>query len=271
MSAPSPEAMSNRVLAAIADGQLERLKGLLKQQESNTVPESNISLDQITAEAVRHNQPSIVQWCIDAGAKITHPVITALLHENTWESFQLLVSSGGLNINHDLEWLGSFLILEVEHADLARASWCLEHGADPNLGSLSQVWSPLATAVQFGASTEMIDLLLSNGARLDESDALVTAAECGRVDMVKHLLDRGAKIDEVGFRYCLGDGSRRENAGSALHSAVAGGHADIVTFLLDQGADVNLKDDKERTPLARAKESSNETIIAILQQHGATM
>lgn len=263
--------MRNRVLAAIADGQLERLQGLLEQQKGNTIPESNISLDQVMAEAVRHNQLTIVQWCIDAGVKITHPVIVALLHENTWESFQLLVCSGVLNINHDLEWLGSFLIIQVDHTDLAWASWCLEHGADPNLGAFSQVWSPLATAVQSGASTEMIDQLLKYGARLDESDALVTAAECGRVDMVKHLLDRGAKIDEVGFRYCLGDGSRRENAGSALHSAVAAGNADIVTLLLDHGADVNLKDDQERSPIARANESSNEAIImAILQQHGTT-
>lgn len=50
---------------------------------------------------------------------------------------------------------------------------------------------------------EMIDLSLDHGARLEDSDGLVTAAERGRLDMVGCILDRGVNVDEIGFHDCL--------------------------------------------------------------------
>ena len=83
------------------------------------------------------------------------------------------------------------------------------------------------------------------------------------------LLDRGAKIDELGFLYCAGSEVKMDNAGSALHLAVAEGHIETVHLLLDCGADINLKDDQERTRLARAQEKDNQKMISLLQERGA--
>lgn len=122
----------------------------------------------------------------------------------------------------------------------------------------------LAAAAEGKGSIEMAALLLEYGALLNGSGALVLAAEAGRLDLVKFLLERGADIDEIGLEDHADD---RETAemGSALHKAVTEGHVDVVTFLLDHGANINLQDYRGRTPLKRAEERGDETWIRLLE------
>ena len=247
-------------MAAAASGELDSLQALLK---SHPVP-----LDRVLAEAIRHDQINVVKWCIEAGAKYIYPIITALQGGDHFESFRLLVHSG-LDIDQNLDRLGTFLILEMKRNNIEHASFCLENGANPNLGSYAHIWSALAVAAQYGTSIEVVDLLLKNEAKLEESDALATAAENGRTDLVEFLLDRGAKVDEFGFLCCTGSEVKMDNAGSALHLAVGKGHIETVHLLLDRGADINLKDDQERTPLARAQKKDNQKMISLLQERGA--
>ena len=163
------------IMASAASGELDSLQALLK---SHPVP-----LDRVLAEAIRHDQINVVKWCIEAGAKDTYPVIAALQGGDHFESFRLLVHSG-IDVNQNLDRLGMFLILEVMRNNIEHISFCLESGANPNLGSYAHIWSALAVAAQYGASIEVVDLLLKNGAKLEESDALATAAENGRTDLV---------------------------------------------------------------------------------------
>lgn len=53
-----------------------------------------------------------------------------------------------------------------------------------------------------------VDLLIKNGAQLDEINALSTAVENGQADMVNFRLDRDAKIHELGFVYCGKSGGK---------------------------------------------------------------
>jgi ankyrin repeat protein len=118
------------------------------------------------------------------------------------------------------------------------------------------------------ASVEMAALLIRHGANVKGSGAIVMAAEEGRLDMVKLLLDQGADINEIGIENPT-DPRSKEDMGSALHRAVAAGHQEVVRFLLDRGADVNLTDVMRRTPLALAETNQNRGIIELLKERGA--
>lgn len=94
------------------------------------------------------------------------------------------------------------------------------------------------------------------------------AAEEGKLDMVRLLLDKGADINEIGIEHPT-DPRFKEDMGSALHRAVEGEHEEVVEFLLDQGADANLKDVMGRTPLALAEAKRNGRIMGFLKERGA--
>lgn len=67
------------------------------------------------------------------------------------------------------------------------------------------------------------------------------AAWQGHVDVVRLLLEKGAKVN------ARGDGER-----TPLHYAAQWGHLDVVTLLIENGADLTLKTDFGHTPLVTA-------------------
>ena len=257
------ENTEREILRTAASGNLEELQRLYQQKDDATLKDS-VFLERILPEAVRHNQVTVVQWCLDKGAKITDPVMRALLDGQTFPCFQLLVSRG-LDINCNLDRLGTFLILAVKRNNSTQVSWCLSQGADPNLGAYAHVWTALGAAAEFGADLKIVEMLLENGARLEGSDGLQAAAERGRVDMVELLLDRGAPINEIGFVDAIGNETKMENAGSALHLAAEKGQIEVVKLLLERGADPHVRDEQGRTPVERAKGAGEQAIVALLQ------
>lgn len=86
------------------------------------------------------------------------------------------------------------------------------------------------------------------------------AAEEGKMEMVKLLLDEGADINEIGIEHPT-DPRFREDMGTALHRAVERGQEEVVGFLLERGADAGLKDPMGRTPVDLAKGKGNEKIL----------
>jgi hypothetical protein len=85
--------------------------------------------------------------------------------------------------------------------------------------------------------------------RLDHDDhqVLVQAAEHGRIDAVRLMLDLGFPPDARGGS----DGA------TALHAAAGSGHADVVRLLIDRGADIEAPDTTwASTPLVWASVGS---------------
>ena len=99
--------------------------------------------------------------------------------------------------------------------------------------------------------------------------AMTAAAESGKTDVVKYLLQHGAEINRadgfgltpmmgacfsgelalVEFLYEEGaDPTLAGPNGTALHLAAALGHLPVVAFLLDKGVPVNISDDSGRPP-----------------------
>lgn len=137
--------------------------------------------------------------------------------------------------------------------NLAIVQALVAHGAD----SKTDLNSALAEAAR-SSDVKTVQFLLDHGAdanaveeagRGDSADVihltpLKAAAGAGSIDVLRLLLDRGAKADFHG-----------KNDDAALHLAAAGkGRAAAVGLLLDRGADANLRGYAGRTPLHAAVE-----------------
>jgi ankyrin repeat protein len=81
------------------------------------------------------------------------------------------------------------------------------------------------------------------------------AAIGGATDVIDLLLNRGAKIDV----------KERESGATALMLAASIGRTDAVALLLRRGANPALRDGRGHTALDRAKESNDEQIVKLLE------
>ena len=112
-------------------------------------------------------------------------------------------------------------------------------------------------------SKDTIELLLAKGADVNLKDKdgrtpLHLAAELAGADIVKLLLDKGAKVDE----------KDDESGFTALHHAARLGNKDVAEVLIARGADINAKDKQGHTPLYVAVNHDYE-VAELLMNKGA--
>ena len=112
----------------------------------------------------------------------------------------------------------------------------------------------------------IVQVLLDNGAKINLQgitgvNALMIAISYGQEEIVKTLLAKGARVDQVTTEQGRGQGL------SALHIACDLGNVVIVRALLAKGANVNLQDKNGYTALAYAK---TQQIKDLLKAAGAT-
>ena len=92
--------------------------------------------------------------------------------------------------------------------------------------------TPVIVLAAAARNLDIIKILIENGARpddrskKDEASALTVAADAGDIDVVTYLLDHKAQIDQPG--------ALRE---TALIKATRSHHNDVVKLLLERGAD----------------------------------
>ncbi len=144
--------------------------------------------------------------------------------------------------------------------------WFLSRGAQP--AAYGQPGSNLLDVAAANSSPVVFDLLLAHGAKLEDSDALHSAAgekekQPGRIEMMAHLLDLGMDINAIGRReYPAG---RRIGRGTPLQSAVAPEEVERIEFLLKRGADREVKNTLGQTPLEYAIARGFATSEAVLK------
>ncbi|MBP5427319.1 MAG: ankyrin repeat domain-containing protein [Clostridiales bacterium] len=169
------------------------------------------------------------------------------------------------------------------------ASLLIMSGAPVNIKN-NFGYTPLKNACA-NASLPLVKLLLNNGAKVDIDPSLAWAAECGALDIVKLLVERGAPVNAIlkhgvpslllscenerldVAEYLLLHGaevdSKNKNGFTSLFYACCLSSTDMARLLLKHNATINLTSSLGFTPFFRACMSGNVELIHLLMEHGA--
>ncbi|KAJ3578865.1 hypothetical protein NPX13_g1700 [Xylaria arbuscula] len=141
----------------------------------------------------------------------------------------------------------------ARNGDLDSVSLFLSHKADVKAVEPTESFTPLHWAVQ-SHHLEIVKLLLGSvsDARI-KSEALGLAALKGDLEMVQHLLKKGAAVSE-----------ESTFGRSVLHQAALSNNADVVRVILKEGGDVTSTDNEGCTPLHLAAANGGEEIAKLL-------
>lgn len=146
--------------------------------------------------------------------------------------------------------------------------WFLTHGADPNISNRRGLF-PLEVAAHH-SPLDTVQLLLSHGAKLENSRALNAAAagsESDRIAVLTCLLDHGADIHALAPDLPRrSEAQRKGRNGTALHSAAKAGNKEIVEFLLTRGADRDAKNEEGLTSAEWAKKFEKMEVTEFLRE-----
>lgn len=263
------EALEKRIFQlneAARDGDLSRCQRLVQEWRLQTSP-ALVPSEHLTpplAAAVGAKHLAIVAYLLDQGATISGNIMVLALGDtnDAIAMFQTFLEHGW-DINSKTD-LGNIMLKHiVRNEELTR--WFLSHGANPN--AYGKPGSTILDVAAANSGPAVFELLMTHGARLEDSDALHSAAgarknRSGRVEMMAYLLDLGMDVNAIGRREYLP--SRRIGRGAPLHAAVAAQEADRIEFLLKRGADVEVRNTLGQTPLeyAIAKEfTTSETTL----------
>ena len=207
--------------------------------------------------------------------------------------------AGGMDLNTEIEESRSVLSYCAERGSLPAVKACLAAGAELETADWQEEegeqWTPLMFAAR-GGHEEVLEALLEGGASVALSNGDyppgVMAQVCeGRptAAIVRRLAEAGAtakSLDVIGISALCHAASHGDLAvlqalvslgadvkdpasalGTPLHTARS---AEVVRWLVEtQGANVNLLDDEGATPLRRARERGDATVIRALVALGA--
>ncbi|KAJ1461491.1 ankyrin repeat-containing domain protein, partial [Pelagophyceae sp. CCMP2097] len=159
----------------------------------------------------------------------------------------------------------------LRRGDVGRIKQLLDGGidvnspmAEPKKGA-ARPTAPLLYAAKQG-HVEIVRLLLDRGARI--GDALVSTARDGDIPMLQLLLDRGALVNEASPT------QRMFTTETALSVAADRGDVAVLRLLLDRGAAVNLPvehRDSDWTPVFLAARRGHVSAIEVLVARGASV
>ncbi|PGH06799.1 hypothetical protein AJ79_06441 [Helicocarpus griseus UAMH5409] len=139
-------------------------------------------------------------------------------------------------------------------------SYLLSHGADPNQEPEFHPYALAAAVFGYRGSTEVLDLLLASGARVQRMGALHMCAYKGYTDVARYLLQHGVTPEtDTPEHYYHCDAL-------ALHCAIAKGDLGMVELLLQHGADKSRRDKEGKTAFDIAEEKGDVQILGLLKE-----
>ena len=176
-----------------------------------------------------------------------------------------------LRMNSNSGWARLLLGLtyvEAGQSEKAREQYQALKTIDPEaaeylLGDI-QTFSPLIRAAERGR-TEVVKLLLEKGADVNVKQigtgatALIMASQGGHTEVVKLLLEKGADVN-----------AKDNNGITALLIASSKGRTEVVKLLLGKGADVNVKTTNDgTTAMWQASQNGHTEVVKLLLEKGA--
>ncbi|KAG8526394.1 uncharacterized protein KY384_000388 [Bacidia gigantensis] len=233
----------DQLVEAVKRGDIHQCQIELNQwtAQSSTPFKPAKDLAPVLAAATSSKNTQMVSFLLHQGAPISSSdALFALRGEDTEATIALLQTflDHGWDINGKTDIGKNILVHVIANETLTR--WFLAHGADVN--AIGKVGSTILDVAAANSSPAIFDLLVQHGARLEDSDALHSAAGAretkeGRVEMMKHLLDLGV-FDVNALERREYPPSRRRGRGTPLHNAVLSEDVERLRLLLAYGTDL---------------------------------
>ncbi|KAG6811368.1 hypothetical protein H0H92_007753 [Tricholoma furcatifolium] len=242
---------------SIADTDISRTTELLDEWSSLSSAPPPRSL---LAAAAQTGSAPIVSLLLSRGVTVDGDAVVSAFSAPNVDIFQAF-SDSGFDINTNLGHIGNILRLSLRTPSIL--AWALAHGANPNYRTGFR--STLDLAV-INASPDAVNALIAHGARVENTNALKCAAYYGRTDMIELLISKGAKVNEIPDYPEMLNSERVDGLGTALHEAAAGDQLAAVQFLLYKGADPAVKNSIGKTALDIARKEGYTKIVNILKE-----
>ncbi|KAA8645284.1 hypothetical protein EYZ11_003659 [Aspergillus tanneri] len=136
-------------------------------KNSNTPGEPQPPLEKILCGAIMSEDYDLIRACISHGAKLDGWVYVAARRALTLELLQILIPAGfDVNYKEDRYCCEDFADHSVISGNLEETKY-LEHGADPNINPIADLYPALNLAVQ-NNNAEIVELLIQYGAKIME-------------------------------------------------------------------------------------------------------
>ena len=298
---PYNEELAHSLIDACATGQLSQLKTLFKQSQqapvasvptpqyllqtaakSGQAEAVRLLFDLIPHESRRPGKPwdpyipdGVTSDQIDRKWRLYEDGVTysALEGSDPIKVFHVLLDSG-MTPEYNLDRAVSPFAGAVARNSVGLAAFFLSRGAKPNGCYGSETDTYLGAAAR-RSSSDMLNLLIKHGAKVEKSQALRQAVQYGQVRNAEILLGLGADVNEVYTK--MNHSTGKDEWASPLHFAIKGGplHLDrqspkpeVVRFLLAHRANPDVRDSEGRTPFELAVENHEEDIGGVFKEHG---
>ncbi|KAK9442279.1 Ankyrin repeat-containing domain protein [Metarhizium brunneum] len=183
-------------------------------------------------------------------------------HDNADITKLLLEANAEVDCQARNDGLTALAMAVFEDYDVAKL--LLQHKANPNVADVDGETSVHCAANGYGGP-EMLELLATyetdlDAQSLDKTTPLHLSAKEQEEGVVRFLLEKGAKVDNVSDRY-----------GTALTAAAEGGDVSIAKLILAKCADVNATGGRFHTALQAAVSEGNSEMVDLLLKEGAAV
>ena len=254
-----------RLLRAAEKGNAAAVQQLLAAGVDVNTADEQKSTPLLRAAAQGH--AAVVKLLLEHGADPAHQCFIYGSHVLGWSALTLAATHGHIEcvkvlLEHGAKDFDRALEHALWHGHRDIALLLKEHGANAETAANQ---TNLISAAEEGRA-DTVRLLLESGADVNATDelgrtALMEAAFAGDEDIIRMLLDAGAAVNAAD-----------EDGDTALISAVAeheDGCAAVVQLLIDAGADINAANKHGRTALSIARKKGNTETIRLLEAAGA--
>lgn len=187
-----PRYLNRDLLAAAESDDLDGVKSLTAKTEQTP-------WTKLLCAATSNGSTAVAEYCLQSGARVDDEVMSWVMNSRASEPvYRLLIERKAIVIDFVIDRMGTMLGVCAVHGRDSMARFALEHGANPDRSvDCCMGRSPLACAAMYSHKST-IELLLDHGAKVKGSGALVVAAERGDLECARHLIARGADLNEIG-------------------------------------------------------------------------
>ncbi|KAF4462031.1 heterokaryon incompatibility [Fusarium albosuccineum] len=243
---------------AASIGDVERLRQTIAA-EKPPIPEHIIQ--RLLSAAIWKNQISVVEFLLaeHRPSKIEEEPYRAAVYAGSMPIVSALVAVDPSIINMYFDRRGSALLVACQSRQRPEfLRFLLELGEDPNADPDCTFLRALGWAAglyqRSWPGLEVVQLLVSYGAKLEHTSALEYAARENHEDIMRYLLDLGADHDRDTHELFMNS----EGRDLPIHTAARRGNTGIVKMLLEHGVDVECKNGRGQTAAQVAEQVQRE-------------